>query len=201
MMTTGIGRLLTSCWYFKMLHQDAHGYSCAGKHRSPAKNLGVSFHEFVDHCDLRSRAFRSPFQPITRSRSSPLLPQHIPSQFSRYATPGPLSMNSPAIGLDFGSVLLPSEPYCPEGKKQSHGTVRQRRETKSLIERSRSFVLGVDDHRMHRHAVTHRDDSLDRVGEKQLTHADSMARLIDRQPTDQGARHGMAWQPSRQPIG
>ena len=69
------------------------------------------------------------------------------------------------------------------------------------MERSRGLVLGVDDNRMHRHTVTHRDDSFDRVGEKELTQADSMARLIDRQPTDQGTRHGMAWQPSRQPIG
>ena len=43
---------------------------------------------------------------------------------------------------------------------------------------------------MHRHTVTHRDDSFDRVGEKELTQADSMARLIDRQPTDQGTPEG-----------
>ena len=69
------------------------------------------------------------------------------------------------------------------------------------MERSRSIVLGIDDRRVHRHTVTYRDDTLDRVGQKQLTQAGSMNRLIDGQPADKGARHGMAWQPSRQPIG
>ena len=82
-----VQKLVESVAGFKMLHQDAHGYSRSGKHRSPAKNLGVSVYEFVDHCDLRSCAFRSPFQPITRSRSTPLLPQHIPSPRREMSTP------------------------------------------------------------------------------------------------------------------